>query len=311
MTAQPEPEHAPEVRSALRSIVGDPDYGVAAFSHPRLMAESLGRYLRARSSSSDREIIVAAARGGIADTLREHLAHGMEPGAAVRLTAVTFSSDSNMTMPTSTWITSEFAVALGVEDAHRFAALQDATRYQDPALRENSSHPNARGNEHLGSSRGDVGAARPTHAFLSYVREDAVAVNLIQHRLVSAGIQVWRDTTSLWPGQDWRVQIRRAIKEDALAFVACFSRNSESRHVSYQNEELILAIEQLRTRRPGTEWLIPVRLDECEIPDLDIGAGRTLRSIQRVDVFGQHQERALFVLVEAVRRIFDPPPKFR
>lgn len=137
------------------------------------------------------------------------------------------------------------------------------------------------------------------------VREDAAAADLIQERLESAGIRVWRDTTSLWPGQDWRIQIRRAINDDGLAFIACFSGNSESRHASYQNEELILAIEQLRLRRPDAWWLIPIRLDECEIPDLDIGAGRMLRSIQHLDVFGAQQDRALKVLVEAVRRILE------
>jgi TIR domain len=123
----------------------------------------------------------------------------------------------------------------------------------------------------------------------------------------SAGIPVWRDITSVWAGQDWRVEVRRAINSDALAFIACFSHNSESRTVSYQNEELVLAIEQLRLRRPGAQWLIPVRLDECEIPDLDIGAGRTLRSIQRADVFGRQRDRALTTLVGSVRRILALP----
>jgi hypothetical protein len=45
-----------------------------------------------------------------------------------------------------------------------------------------------------------------------------------------------------------------------------------------QNEELILAIEQLRQRPPEEPWLIPVRFDACQIPDRDIGAGRTLNS---------------------------------
>lgn len=56
--------------------------------------------------------------------------------------------------------------------------------------------------------------------------------------------------------------------------------------MSYQNEELTEAIEQFRLRRPEDPWLIPVRFDECEIPDRDIGAGRTLASLQRTDLFG-------------------------
>jgi hypothetical protein len=72
-------------------------------------------------------------------------------------------------------------------------------------------------------------------------------------------------------------------------FIACFSSQSVARVKSYQNEELVLAIEQLRLRRPDDPWLIPVRFDDCPIPDLDLGGGRTLASIQRVDLFGNQR----------------------
>lgn len=116
----------------------------------------------------------------------------------------------------------------------------------------------------------------PGHAFISYVREDTKAVDKLQSVLEAAGVRVWRDTADLWPGQDWRTRIRQAITADAQAFIACFSRNSMSRGKTYQNEELTLAVEQVRQRQPGDSWLIPVRLDDCAIPDRDIGGGRTL-----------------------------------
>lgn len=97
--------------------------------------------------------------------------------------------------------------------------------------------------------------------------------------------------------------IRRAITDDALVFIACFSRKSLAREKSYQNEELTLAIEQLRTRRPDVPWLIPVRFDECQIPDYDIGPGRTLASIQRADLFGKQADEGAIRLIEAVLRI--------
>jgi hypothetical protein len=139
----------------------------------------------------------------------------------------------------------------------------------------------------------------PGHAFLSYVREDSHAVDQLQRVLEAAGIAVWRDT-SLQPGEDWRTRIRQAITRDALAFVACFSANSAGKTISYQNEELTLAIDQLRLRRPGTAWLFPVRLSDCVIPDLDIGGGRNLASIQRADLFGEHREEGIARLVAAV-----------
>lgn len=144
---------------------------------------------------------------------------------------------------------------------------------------------------------------RPGHVFISYVREDRDAVNALQRHLSAAGVAVWRDTESLWPGQDWRAEIRRSIQSGSFAFLACFSDASEARETSYQNEELLLAVEQQRLRPVGRPWLIPVRLNECAIPDHDLGAGRTLNSINRIDLFGEDYDLNVTRLVTAVLRI--------
>ena len=142
----------------------------------------------------------------------------------------------------------------------------------------------------------------PGHAFLSYVHEDSAAVDQLARVLRAAGISVWRDS-DLNPGDDWRARIRRAITQEALAFIVCFSGNSISKEASYQREELTLAIEQLRLRNPGIPWLLPVRLDECAIPEPDVGAGRTLASIQRADLFGARREEELARLIATVLHI--------
>jgi hypothetical protein len=141
------------------------------------------------------------------------------------------------------------------------------------------------------------------HAFISYVREDSFQVDQLQRTLQAAGIPVWRDTADLWPGEDWRAKIRRAITDNALVFIVCFSHASLARGKSYQNEELALAIEQMRRRRPDDPWLIPVRFDECDIPERDIGGGRTLTSIQHADLFGDRSDEGAARLVAAVLRI--------
>jgi len=145
------------------------------------------------------------------------------------------------------------------------------------------------------------------HAFISYVREDSHDVDRLQHVLEEAGISVWRDTADLWPGEDWRAKIRRAITDDALVFIACFSSRSIARKRSYQNEELLLAIEQLRLRRPDDPWLIPVRFDDCDVPDLELGGGRTFASIQRADFFGDGRDVGVARLVSAVLRLLGRP----
>jgi TIR domain len=141
------------------------------------------------------------------------------------------------------------------------------------------------------------------HAFISYVREDSERVARLQAILEGAGVRVWRDTSNLWPGEDWRARIRDAITGDALAFIACFSHNSEARQRSGQNEELVLAVDQLRLRRPSQPWLIPVRFDDCKIPDLDLGGGRTLNSIQRVDLVSEIWDTGVARLIATVLRI--------
>jgi hypothetical protein len=139
---------------------------------------------------------------------------------------------------------------------------------------------------------------------LSYARSDKARIGKLQRVLEANGIPVWRDIQSLQPGQDWKLAIRRAITKDALAFVACFSRTGQSGAASYQNEELLLAIDQFRRHPPDQMWLIPVRLDECELPEYDLGAGRTLASLQSADLFGKtradHTKRLIEMIAQVV-----------
>jgi hypothetical protein len=145
----------------------------------------------------------------------------------------------------------------------------------------------------------------PGHAFISYVREDGLRVDRLQRALEAAGVRVWRDTADLLPGQEWRVEIRRAITYDSLAFIACFSSTAEKRQTAYQNEELILAIEQMRRLRPHQPWLIPVRFDACSLPKFDLGAGRTLDSLQRIDLFNDSWDVGVARLLSTVLRILE------
>jgi CheY-like chemotaxis protein len=146
-------------------------------------------------------------------------------------------------------------------------------------------------------------ANKPRYVFISYVREDADRVAELAQALRKARIRVWLDTDNLQPGQTWLAEIRRAINNDALVFIACFSQNSRARTSTVQWEELNLAVEQLRLRPPGVQWLIPVRFDNVPIPDLDIGGGRTLASLQYVDIFDDDAADGTARLITTVRRI--------
>ncbi|HUD37725.1 MAG TPA: hypothetical protein VMR14_12545 [Streptosporangiaceae bacterium] len=62
----------------------------------------------------EKSILVAAAEAGLADTLREHVAQGMDPNTAIRLTASSFSSSTPFTPEACNWVTDEIAIALGI-----------------------------------------------------------------------------------------------------------------------------------------------------------------------------------------------------
>jgi len=125
--------------------------------------------------------------------------------------------------------------------------------------------------------------AAQKYVFISYVGEDSETVDRLCGYLIAAGVKVWLDKNRIAPGVRWRQAIRRAISEGAF-FIACFSKVYNDRSKTYMNEELILAIEELRQRPTDQSWFIPVKLDECEIPDRDIGAGETLRDLQYVEL---------------------------
>ena len=122
-----------------------------------------------------------------------------------------------------------------------------------------------------------------SHLFISYQREDISLVDRLCEELRSQDLEVWLDRESIRPGERWQSAIRTAIQNGGY-FLACFSDSYVRRDKSYMNEELTLAIEELRQRSHDRVWFIPIRLTACDIPDRQIGAGESLRDLQIVDL---------------------------
>jgi len=110
------------------------------------------------------------------------------------------------------------------------------------------------------------------HVFISYVHKDEEIVKKLVTELETAGITVWRDKNKLRPGVRWEKAIRDAISE-GMYFIACFSENYWTKDKTYMNEEVTIAIEQLRLMHHDRIWFIPVKLSNCPIPDKKIGGG--------------------------------------
>jgi TIR domain len=139
------------------------------------------------------------------------------------------------------------------------------------------------------------------HVFISYVTEDSMRVDRLQRDLEKSGITVWRDRSSLGPGDLWKTSIRRAIGSGTF-FLACFSAASRKRAKSYMNEELTLAIEELRMRNRDRVWFLPVLFPGGEVPDRPIGGGETLRDFNYIALAPKTWSSGVRQLVQVINK---------
>jgi hypothetical protein len=82
---------------------------------------------------------------------------------------------------------------------------------------------------------------------------------------------------------------------------AVFSHDVAARHRSGIYPEALLAIEESRQLPPGSTYLIPVRLSECEIPPIELTPTRTLQDLHYEDLFPtDHRPAALARLLQSL-----------
>lgn len=120
--------------------------------------------------------------------------------------------------------------------------------------------------------------------FLAHAKEDKKIVTELYYRLKESGYNPWLDKEDLLPGQLWRAEIPKAIK-DSQVFIACLSTRSVEKQ-GYVQDEFKIALKTCASKPPGSIYLIPVRLDDCGIPELrQEEYGTNLRDIQWLDFF--------------------------
>ncbi len=141
--------------------------------------------------------------------------------------------------------------------------------------------------------------------FLAHASEDKPAVLALYDRLKQAGYKPWLDKKDLIPGQIWRDEIPKAIKASQI-FLACLSAKSANKQ-GYIQRELRIALDTLGEMLPGTIFFIPMRLEECEIPDLRLAeVSLNLQDIHRLDYW---EEDGFEQLERAITHQFNPEPE--
>jgi hypothetical protein len=159
---------------------------------------------------------------------------------------------------------------------------------------------------------------RALQVFLCHSSGDKLAVRELYGRLRSAAdyIVPWLDEEDLLPGQRWQDEIPKAIRNSDVVIV-CLSRSSISKK-GYVQKEIKFALDVADEQPEGTIYLIPVGLEDCEIPDrlkhlhcVNLRDGRgfeqLLRSLQsRAEKLGISQVSSSIKHVSPDRRTEQP-----
>ena len=117
---------------------------------------------------------------------------------------------------------------------------------------------------------------RKLKVFISYSTQDRSTIRSLGGMLIKDGIDVWLDYQNILPGEQWDIAIEKAISSSD-AVIVCLSNNSMTRE-GYVQREFRYALDLAFEKPEGTIYIIPVRLDECDLP-------RQLRQYHYLDLF--------------------------
>ena len=135
---------------------------------------------------------------------------------------------------------------------------------------------------------------RPLKVFLCHAHSDVAVVHNLYRRLVRDGVDAWLDKESLLPGQDWELEIRKAVRSADIVVVCLSKRFNQA---GFRQKEVRLALDTALEQPEGEIFIIPVRLEECE----NLGS---LSKWQWVDLFEEAGYRRLMLAFhEKARRI--------
>ncbi|MBC7877315.1 MAG: toll/interleukin-1 receptor domain-containing protein [Anaerolineales bacterium] len=132
--------------------------------------------------------------------------------------------------------------------------------------------------------------------FLCHSHVDRDTVRTLYSRLKKYGVDVWLDRENLQPGQDWEREIRKAILRSDVV-ITCLSRGFNKQE-GFRHEELKIALEKAKWLLNEDIFIIPVRLEKCDMPE-------SLCHLHRVDLFEIGGYKKLVRAVESKLNLFD------
>ncbi|MBV5342847.1 toll/interleukin-1 receptor domain-containing protein, partial [bacterium] len=101
--------------------------------------------------------------------------------------------------------------------------------------------------------------------FLCHASQDKSTVrNIYQKLLAEDWIEPWLDEKNLLPGQDWDLEIEKAVGTADVVIV--FLSEHSIKKEGYVQKELSKILDKADFMPEGKIFIIPLRLDDCSIP---------------------------------------------
>ena len=136
---------------------------------------------------------------------------------------------------------------------------------------------------------------RKLRVFLCHASQDKPVVrDLYQKLAAEPWIDPWLDEERLLPGQDWNLEIEKAV-EASDAVIVCVSSRSIAKE-GYLQKELRKVLDIALEKLEGAIFVLPVKLDDCELP-------RQLKDRQALDYFPVANQAAAYDRLKASFRI--------
>ncbi len=101
--------------------------------------------------------------------------------------------------------------------------------------------------------------------FICHGSQDKGRVREVVNSIRSATVDPWFDEEKLLPGQDWQLEITKAIRQSDVVLV-CLSRATCTKS-GYVQQEIRHALEVADQQPDGTIFIIPAKLEDCEMPE--------------------------------------------
>jgi hypothetical protein len=127
-------------------------------------------------------------------------------------------------------------------------------------------------------------------AFLSYAREDRVAVDRLADSLRAAGIAVWQDHQNLRAGDRWEKALVQVIQKQVDYVIVVQSATLARSVSSYVGSEVADALRRNKKMLWNLRFLLPVRLDNAPVLD-------ELQDLHNIDVSTDTGVQALIVAI--------------